>query len=91
MAKKSTFKRLMKVEKGLPKSGVAFLKESKVSLNSNTLIAGWAKGDLGKTRDFVVVLQNIEDETFLVVSPGKVEKCDSIYQAFLAHKAARFQ
>ena len=80
----------MKIEKGLPKSGVAFLEEKGIFLNGHTLIAGWVKGDFKTTRDYVIVLQTIEDETYVVVTPNGVEKCDTIYQAFLAHKAARF-
>ena len=87
---RSEFKRLMKVEKGLPKSGVKFLEEKGIFLKGHTLIAGWAKGDLKNTQEYVVVLQRIEDETFVVVTPTGVELCDTIYQAFLAHKAARF-
>jgi hypothetical protein len=94
MAIKSKFQRLMKIEKGLPKTGINFLKESNVFINTHTLIAGWFKGDIGKTNSYVLVLQNMEDETYLVISrkDGNIvtEKCDTLYQTFLAHKAARF-
>ena len=90
---KSEFKRLTKLEKGLPKSGRTFLAEAGVK-NYGGVIAGWAKGNLGTTKDYVLVLNDGETGEFLVVSRVegeiKVEAHTSMYQAFLAHKAARF-
>jgi len=91
--KKSEFKRLTKVEKGLPKSGEKFLVESKVFIKGTSLIAGWYKGDIARTNEYVVVLQNEEGE-YLVLSRKngeiEIEVCETLYQTFLAHKAARF-
>ena len=91
--KKSEFKRLAKIEKGLPKSGVKFLEESKVFIKGTSLIVGWYKGDIARTNEYVIVLQNEEGE-YLVLSRTesgiKVEILETLYQTFLAHKAARF-
>ena len=93
MSKKSEFKRLVKLEKGLPKTGRTFLAEAGVK-NYGGVLAGWAKGDLGTTKDFVLVL-NDGSEGYLVLSRNGegtivVENHETLYQTFLAHKAARF-
>jgi len=92
MAKKSTFKRLTQLEKGLPKSGRTFLTESGIK-NYGGVLAAWYKGDIGSTKDYVLVL-NDGNEAYLVLSRKdgliSVESHDTLYQTFLAHKAARF-
>lgn len=92
MAKKSEFKRLQKLEKGLPKSGRNFLTLSGYN-GYGGVIAAWFKGDIGKTEDYVLVLNEGDDE-YTVVSKRDgvfvVETHTSLYQTFLSHKAARF-
>jgi hypothetical protein len=93
MSKKSTFKRLAKLEKGLPKTGRTFLTESGVK-NYGGVLAGWFKGDIAHTKDYVLVLVNENDGGWDVIyrKDGEivVENHNTLYQTFLAHKAARF-
>jgi len=92
MAKKSEFKRLMKLEKGLPKTGKTFLTLSGYN-GYGGVIAAWFKGNIGNTKDYVLVL-NSDDEEYTVISKRDgeflIETHTSLYQTFLSHKAARF-
>jgi hypothetical protein len=94
MAKKSTFKRLTKLEKGLPKSGRTFLTSAGYK-GYGGVLAGWFKGDIGHTQDYVLVMVNENEGGYDVIynKDGQVviENHTTLYQTFLAHKAARFQ
>ena len=93
MSKKSEFKRLVKLEKGLPKSGRTFL-ETAGYKGYGGVLAGWAKGDLGHTQDYVLVMVNENEGGWDVIykrgDEFVIENHTSLYQTFLAHKAARF-
>jgi len=93
MAQKSEFKRLVKLEKGLPKSGKKFLEESGQK-NYGGVLAGWYKGDIAHTKNYVLVLNDAIEGTYKVIyrvgEEIKVEDHETLYQTFLAHKAARF-
>ena len=73
----------------------AFLKEANYTLSGGFLDL-WIKGDPKTSKDMVVVTVNGSDEDFLNAVIYRtptgivVEKCDTMYQTFLAHKEARF-
>jgi hypothetical protein len=93
--KKSTFK--LVTGETFPTSVTNFLKEANYSYAGTGLLNVWVKGDLETSKDLVLVVINNEDNEILndVIyrSPEGtivIEGCESMYQTFLAHKAARF-
>ena len=93
MAKRSEFKRLRKLNMGLPKSGVRFLEESGYK-GYGGILDGWYRGDIAHTKEYVLVMVNGEGEGYVVLSrkEGEIvaEHTHNLYQTFLAHKEARF-
>ena len=91
--KKSEFK-VAKVDNA---NVVTFLQEANYSYAGTGILNAWVKGDPLTSKDFVLVMINNEDndtinDVLYRTSDGtiKVEECMSMYQTFLAHKAARF-
>jgi hypothetical protein len=91
--KKSTFKRVAK-ENTNPV--VNFLNEANYKYAGTGILDAWINGDSEKSNDLVVVVINNTDEDaindVLYRTPEgiKVESYNTMYQTFLAHKAARF-
>jgi len=91
--KKSEFKRIK--SESLPQSGLDFLKEANYKTFGGVLDA-WVKGDPETSKEFVLVMIDDSDSDTLnnVLfrnAEGTIETvpCTSMYQTFLAHKAAR--
>ena len=93
--KKSTFKRV--TSETFPTSVPTFLQEAGYKFAGTGVLAAWIKGDAETSKDLVVVMVNDEDadtlnDVLARNAEGKIEvvPCESMYQTFLAHKAARF-
>ena len=95
MAKRSEFKRLVKLEKGLPKQAHTFIEEAGYKRTGGIMDA-WIKGDFKTAKDFVLVYVNEKEGGYDILYRNTegtivVENQPNLYQTFLAHKAARFQ
>ena len=94
--KKSEFKRIDRKET-MPSSVPTFLQEAGYNYAGTGILDAWVKGDEEKSKDLVVVVVNNEDpdtlnDVLFRNEKGEIEVvgCESMYQTFLTHKAARF-
>jgi len=95
--KKSTFKRI--TTETMPSSVPTFLQEAGYKFAGTGVLAAWAKGDAETSKDLVVVMVNVDEDSdtlndvILRNEAGEIEvvPCASMYETFLTHKAARFQ
>jgi len=93
--KRSNYKRV----KGetIPSSVPTFLKEAGYKYAGTGILAAWINGDTETSKDVVVVMVNdnepdVMNDVLYRNTEGiiMVEACETMYQTFLAHKAARF-